>query len=109
MAVAMREAAQSLLEPGAGAGTTSASASASRKATRPSARSALPSAWTTPRSAPVTNLAARLCGAAKDGQILISRRVASAVEDAATLEEIGDLSLKGLSQAVAVYNVVGGS
>jgi class 3 adenylate cyclase len=53
----------------------------------------------------VTNLAARLCGEAKDGQILISRRVANAVEGIATLEEIGDLSLKGLSQAVAVYNV----
>jgi adenylate cyclase len=54
----------------------------------------------------VTNLAARLCAEAKDGQILISRRVATAVEEAAALEEIGDLSLKGLSQAVAVYNVV---
>jgi class 3 adenylate cyclase len=54
----------------------------------------------------VTNLAARLCGEAKDGQILVSRRVALAVEDSASLEEIGDLSLKGLSQAVAVYNVV---
>jgi adenylate cyclase len=54
----------------------------------------------------VTNLAARLCGEAKNGQILVSRRVAIAVEDSATLEEIGDLSLKGLSQAVAVYNVV---
>jgi class 3 adenylate cyclase len=54
----------------------------------------------------VTNLAARLCAEAKDGQILVSRRVAIAVEDSATLEEIGDLSLKGLSQAVAVYNVV---
>jgi PAS domain S-box-containing protein len=54
----------------------------------------------------VTNLAARLCGEAKDGQILVSRRVAIAVEDTASLEEIGDLSLKGLSQAVAVYNVV---
>jgi adenylate cyclase len=53
----------------------------------------------------VTNLAARLCAEAKDGQILVSRRVAIAVEDAAQLEEIGDLSLKGLSQAVAVYNV----
>jgi class 3 adenylate cyclase len=53
----------------------------------------------------VTNLAARLCGEAKDGQILVSRRVAIAVEESATLEEIGDLSLKGLSQAVAVYNV----
>jgi adenylate cyclase len=54
----------------------------------------------------VTNLAARLCGEAKDGQILISQRVATAVEDATSLEKIGQLSLKGLSQAVAVYNVV---
>lgn len=54
----------------------------------------------------VTNLAARLCGEARDGQILISRRVAIAVEDTATLEDFGDLSLKGLSRAVAVSNVV---
>ena len=53
----------------------------------------------------VTNLAARLCAEAKDGQILLSARVAMAVEDSAKLEEIGDLTLKGLSQAVAVYNV----
>src|SRR5713226_3502450 len=53
----------------------------------------------------VTNLAARLCAEAKDGQILVSRRVAIAVEDSAELEEIGDLSFKGLSQAVLVYNV----
>ena len=43
---------------------------------------------------------------ANDGQILISRRVAVAVEEDAKLEEIGEVSLKGLSQAVAVYNVV---
>jgi adenylate cyclase len=55
----------------------------------------------------VTNLAARLCGEAKDGQILVSKRVATAVEDTVALEEIGNLSLKGLSQAVAVYNVAG--
>ena len=53
----------------------------------------------------VCNLAARLCAEAKDGQILISKRVAAAVDGAARLEEIGDLALKGLSQAVAVYNV----
>jgi adenylate cyclase len=53
----------------------------------------------------VTNLAARLCAEAKDRQILVSRRVAIAVEDAVALEEVGDLALKGLSQAVAVYNV----
>jgi adenylate cyclase len=56
----------------------------------------------------VTNIAARLCGEAKDGQILVSRRVAIAVEGSAELEEIGDLSLKGLNQAVVVYNVVAG-
>ncbi len=53
----------------------------------------------------VCNLAARLCAEAKDGQILIARRVAAAVEDMVRLEEVGDLALKGLMQAVAVYNV----
>jgi len=55
----------------------------------------------------VTNLAARLCAEAKDGQILLSKRVAAAVESNVELEEIGNLALKGLSQAVAVYNVAG--
>jgi adenylate cyclase len=55
----------------------------------------------------VCNLASRLCDAAADGQILISKRVAGAVEGDVGLEEIGDLALKGLSQAVAVFNVVG--
>jgi len=54
----------------------------------------------------VCNLAARLCGEAKDGQILIARRVALDVEDTITLEDIGALSLKGLTQPVAAYNVV---
>jgi adenylate cyclase len=56
----------------------------------------------------VCNLAARLCDAAADGQILISKRVAGAVEGEVQLDEIGDLALKGLSQAVAVFNVAGG-
>jgi len=53
----------------------------------------------------VCNLAARLCDAAADGQVLVSKRVAGAVEGNLRLEEIGDLALKGLSQAVAVFNV----
>ena len=56
----------------------------------------------------VCNLAARLCDAAADGKILVAKRVAGAVEADVRLEEIGDLALKGLSQAVAVFNVVGG-
>ena len=55
----------------------------------------------------VSNLAARLCAEALDGQILITRRVATAVEHVVRLEEIGSLALKGLSQAVAVYNIAG--
>jgi class 3 adenylate cyclase len=54
----------------------------------------------------VTNVAARLCGEAKDGQILVGQRVAAAVEGAASFEEIGNLSLKGLSQPIIVYNVM---
>jgi class 3 adenylate cyclase len=53
----------------------------------------------------VCNLAARLCAEAKDGQILIAQRVAVAVDQAITLEEIGSLSLKGLTQPVVAYNV----
>ena len=53
----------------------------------------------------VCNLSARLCAAAKDGQILVSQRIAAAAEGIAGLEEIGDVALKGLSQAVAVFNV----
>jgi len=57
----------------------------------------------------VCNLAARLCDAAADSQILVSKRIAGAVEANVRLEEIGDLALKGLSQAVAVFNVAGES
>src|SRR6202790_1880811 len=52
----------------------------------------------------VCNLAARLCGEAKDGQILIAQRVAAAVEGIEVLEEVGPLTLKGLTQPVVAYN-----
>jgi len=53
----------------------------------------------------VCNVAARLCAEAKDGQILLSQRVALAVEEATTLEEVGALTLKGLTQPVVAFNV----
>jgi class 3 adenylate cyclase len=53
----------------------------------------------------VCNLAARLCAEAQDGQILIGQRVAVAVEETITLEEVGALALKGLTQPVVAYNV----
>ena len=55
----------------------------------------------------VTNLAARLCAEAHSGQILISQRVYTALENLAEVESVGDLSLKGLSKPVPAHNVVG--
>jgi adenylate cyclase len=54
----------------------------------------------------VTNVAARLCSEARPGQILVSRRVLSTVEDLADVEPIGDLALKGLSRSITAFNVV---
>jgi class 3 adenylate cyclase len=55
----------------------------------------------------VTNLAARLCAEALDGQILTIQRVAAAVEDFARAVPIGDLNLKGISRPVAAVNIEG--
>src|SRR5919197_4318793 len=55
----------------------------------------------------VTNLAARLCGEAAGGQILVSQRVCAAVEEVAELEAVGGLTLKGFHRPVAAFNVVG--
>jgi class 3 adenylate cyclase len=54
----------------------------------------------------VTNLAARLCSEAQGGQILISQRVYTAVEEWVEAEPVGEFTLKGLHRPVAVYNVL---
>ena len=55
----------------------------------------------------VTNLAARLCGEADGGQILISARVAAAVEGLIDAESLGALTLKGLARPVPIWSVRG--
>ena len=55
----------------------------------------------------VTNLAARLCGEAGPGQILISRRVLTSVEDLVQAESVGELQLKGFGKPVSSYNITG--
>jgi class 3 adenylate cyclase len=54
----------------------------------------------------VTNLAARLCGEAKPGQILAARRVAAQLEGQIEVQEVGDLILKGFVRPVAACNVL---
>jgi adenylate cyclase len=55
----------------------------------------------------VTNLAARLCGEAAVGQILISAKVAAAVEGLIDAEDRGSLTLKGLARPVPIWSVRG--
>ena len=55
----------------------------------------------------VTNVAARLCAEAKDGQILVTQRVAAAIDQLAELQHLGDVALRGLSRPIAVLNVSG--
>ena len=56
---------------------------------------------------PVTNLAARLCGEAQHGQILISGRVLELVESLVSTGPVGALTLKGFQRPVVTYNVTG--
>ena len=55
----------------------------------------------------VTNVAARLCGEAKSGQILVSQRVCTAIEDEIAVEPAGEVALKGLARPVTIFSVVG--
>jgi adenylate cyclase len=54
----------------------------------------------------VPNIAARLCGEAKPGEILVSQRVLAALDELVELEEKGELSLKGFHRPVAAYNIL---
>jgi adenylate cyclase len=56
---------------------------------------------------PATNLAARLCGEAKNMQILIPPRVLAKVEGRIDVEPVCELELKGFHRPVPAYNVLG--
>ena len=54
----------------------------------------------------VTNLAARLCGEAKGGEILVSTRLVGELEDLAEVEELEPVTLKGFARPVQVSRLV---
>src|SRR5689334_1165959 len=54
----------------------------------------------------VPNLAARLCGEAKPGEILVSQRLLAGVEGLVEVEDKGELSLKGFHRPISAYNVL---
>ena len=53
----------------------------------------------------VTNLAARLCAEAPAGQVLVSQRVAAAIEGPVPMEAVGPLSLKGFARPVQAFTL----
>ena len=54
----------------------------------------------------VSNVASRLCDEAQPGQILISARVLTKVENAVKVEPVGEFELKGIRRPLAAYNVL---
>jgi adenylate cyclase len=57
----------------------------------------------------VSSIASRLCDEAKPGQILVSPRVLVAVEQAVTVEAVGEFALKGIRRPMLTYNVLAAS
>ena len=53
----------------------------------------------------VTNLAARLCGEAKGGQILLSQRVKAGLDDVLETVSVGELTLKGFHKPVPAFEI----
>ena len=54
----------------------------------------------------VPNLAARLCGEAKPGEILVPQRLLGTVEELVGAEPAGELTLKGFHRPVTAYNIL---
>ena len=54
----------------------------------------------------MTNLAARLCGEAEPGQILVSPRVFAATDGLVAYEPVGELALRGFARPVRAYSLV---
>jgi len=54
----------------------------------------------------VPNLAARLCGEAKPGAILVPQRLLGGVEELVEVEAAGELTLKGFHRPVTAYNIL---
>jgi len=55
----------------------------------------------------VTNLAARLCGEAKGGQILINQKTLARIDEAVETAPLGEVTLKGIARPVPVFNITG--
>ena len=63
--------------------------------------------WDYGANGPVVNLAARLCGEAQAGQILITERLFHQVQATVDAQPLGAFTLKGFQAPVSTYKVQG--
>jgi class 3 adenylate cyclase len=61
--------------------------------------------WTYTASGPVTNIAARLCALAQDGDILVSGVATGDLEDVYSLERMGVQPMRNIGPAIDVYKL----
>jgi class 3 adenylate cyclase len=54
----------------------------------------------------VPNLAARLCGEAKPGEILIAQRLLAKVEELVDVEPVGEVALKGFHRPISAHKIL---
>jgi adenylate cyclase len=54
----------------------------------------------------VTNLASRLCNAAKGGQIVTNQKTLGKIENLVEVERLGAISLKGFVRPVTAFNIL---
>jgi class 3 adenylate cyclase len=62
--------------------------------------------WTFTASGPTTNLAARIAGLTKGGEVKVGPETAARIRDRYVLEDVGEHQLKNVSQPVRVYRLV---
>jgi class 3 adenylate cyclase/HAMP domain-containing protein len=62
--------------------------------------------WTFTASGPTTNLAARIAGLAKGGEVMVGPETAERIREHYVLQDVGEHSLKNVSQPVRVYRLV---
>lgn len=64
------------------------------------------SRWTFTATGPVTNLAARIAGQATEGEILVGPTTAERIKGYFVLEDVGERTLKNVSEPVRLYRVI---
>jgi len=62
--------------------------------------------WTFTASGPTTNLAARIAGLTKGGEVMVGPETAERIKEHYVLQDAGEHQLKNVSQPVRVFHLV---